>query len=238
VHFNTKVDSVTQEGGKATGVKLSDGRIISAGAVMNCMGPWFNNLNKTVGITTSTTMLPTRIQVGHVNIETEDLLSLPFTADAYGASGVYFMPRRANKQLVFGSIDHRFESEIVENPDDFPTHLDKDVEQDYLSCLLHRLPTLPTSGKVIGFSHMYTVNQEDVHPVIGESQLKGLFLCNGFSGHGFKLAPAVGSMVAQQITGVKAASGTRIAEWETSVPLGFLAADRQALNLKVKTHFA
>jgi len=239
VHFNTGVDSVLAEGGKATGVKLMDGRTISAGAVVNCMGPWFQNLNKTVGVTTTTTMLATRIQVGHVNIETEDLLSLPFTADHYGASGVYFMPRRANKQLVFGSIDHRFESEVVENPDDFPTHLDKDVEQDYLSCLLHRLPTLPTSGKVIGFSHMYTVNQEDVHPVIGESsQVKGFFLCNGFSGHGFKLSPAVGSMVAQQITGVKAGAATRIAQWETSVPLGFLAADRQALNLKVKTHFA
>jgi sarcosine oxidase subunit beta len=98
---------------------------------------------------------------------------------------------------------------------------------------------IPSSGKVIGFSHMYNVNQEDVHPVIGESsQLKGFFLCHGCSGHGFKLSPAVGSMVAQQITGVKASAGTRIAEWETSVPLGFLAADREPLNLKVKTHFA
>jgi glycine/D-amino acid oxidase-like deaminating enzyme len=144
VHFKTGVDSVMAEGGKATGVKLSDGRTISAGAVVNCMGPWFQNLNKTVGVTTSTTMLATRIQVGHVNIESEDLLNLPFTADQYGNSGVYFMPRRANKQLVFGSIDHRFESEIIENPDDFQTGLDKDVEQDYMSCLLHRLTTLPT----------------------------------------------------------------------------------------------
>jgi leucine dehydrogenase len=144
VHFKTGVDSVMTEGGKATGVKLSNGRTISAGAVVNCMGPWFQNLNKTVGVTTSTTMLATRIQVGHVNVESEDLLNLPFTADQYGNSGVYFMPRRANKQLVFGSIDHRFESEIIENPDDFQTGLDKDVEQDYMSCLLHRLTTLPT----------------------------------------------------------------------------------------------
>jgi len=28
---------------------------------------------------------------------------------------------------LFGSIDHRFESEVFVNPDDFPTHLDKDV---------------------------------------------------------------------------------------------------------------
>jgi len=238
VHFNTAVKGVLQEGGRATGVELADGRVINSGTVVNCMGPWFKYLNESVGIKTSTTMLATRIQVGHVSIETEDLLKLPFTADQYGASGVYFMPRVANKQLVFGSIDHRFESEIVENVDEYPTHLDKDVEQDYLSCLLHRLPTLPTSGKVIGFSHMYTVNQEDVHPVIGQSDLKGFFLCNGFSGHGFKLAPAVGSMVAQQITGTKAASGARIAAWETAVPLDFLGASRQPLNLKVKTHFA
>lgn len=62
-------------------------------------------------------MLPTRIQVGHINIEAEEHLCLPFTADAHGASGIYFMPRRTNKQLVFGSVDHRFESEIVEDPD-------------------------------------------------------------------------------------------------------------------------
>jgi glycine/D-amino acid oxidase-like deaminating enzyme len=238
VKFNTAVAAVTQAGGKATGVKLGDGSEISAGVVVNCLGPWFKGLNDTVGVETTTTMLPTRIQVGHVSIETEDLLSLPFTADGHGASGIYFMPRRANKQLVFGSVDHRFESEVVENPDECDPLLDSWVEADYLGCLLHRLPTLPTKGKVIGFSHMYTVNQDDVHPVIGPSSLSGYFLCNGFSGHGFKLAPGVGSMVAQQITGTKATAGTHISGWETSAPIDFLAANRKPLSMEVKTHFA
>ena len=57
------------------------------------------------------------------------------------------MPRRANKQLVFGSVDHRFESEIVD-PDDFNDQLDPDVKTDYLSCLMHRLPGLPASGNI------------------------------------------------------------------------------------------
>lgn len=98
-------------------MKLADGAQISAGVVVNCMGPWFSQLSESAGIKTSTTMLPTRIQVGHINIEAEEHLCLPFTADAHGASGIYFMPRRTNKQLVFGSVDHRFESEIVEDPD-------------------------------------------------------------------------------------------------------------------------
>jgi len=238
VRFNTTVSSLLQAGGKATGVALGDGSSISAGVVVNCMGPWFAQLNKSAGIETSTVMLPTRIQVGHINIEAEEHLSLPFTADAHGASGIYFMPRRANKQLVFGSVDHRFESEIVEDPDQLNTMLDNDVQADYLGCLLHRLPTLPARGKVIGFSHMYTVNQDDVHPVIGESSLQGFFLCNGFSGHGFKLAPAVGSLVTQQIFGSESKPTGRLAQFQTGVPLEFMSAKRQPLSLKVKTHFA
>jgi len=235
--FNAGVKSVTASGGRATGVTLEDGSTVEAGAVVNCLGPWFKALNDTVDVKTTTTMLPTRIQVGHVNIDTEEMLRLPFTADGHGESGIYFMPRRANKQLVFGSVAHRFESEIVD-PENYDTTLDALVEADYLGCLFHRLPGLPKHGKVIGFSHMYTVNQEDVHPVIGESSLKGFFLCNGFSGHGFKLAPAIGSMVAQQITGQKLQPSSRIYQWETDVPLDFLKPDREPLVMKVKTHFA
>ena len=36
------------------------------------------------------------------------------------------------------------------------------VTQDYLNCLFHRLPSLPTGGEIVGFSSMYTVNQDDV----------------------------------------------------------------------------
>ena len=109
---------------------------------------------------TSTVMLPTRIQVGHKALpDDEKFLSLPFVADGWGESGIYFMPRRGNKQLVFGSVAHRFESEIVEDPDNYNTALDPDVKQDYLNCLHHRLPDLPSSGQIQGFSHMYTVNK-------------------------------------------------------------------------------
>lgn len=113
---------------------------------MNCAGPWFGKLTGPKGVKMSTTMLPTRIHVGHKNVD-GPFLDLPFVADGWGASGIYFMPRRQNKQLVFGSVAHRFESEIVD-PDDYNTALDPDVKQDYLNCLFHRLPTLPTHGEV------------------------------------------------------------------------------------------
>eukprot|EP00670_Eutreptiella_braarudii_P006371 CAMPEP_0174284734 /NCGR_PEP_ID=MMETSP0809-20121228/6478_1 /TAXON_ID=73025 ORGANISM="Eutreptiella gymnastica-like, Strain CCMP1594" /NCGR_SAMPLE_ID=MMETSP0809 /ASSEMBLY_ACC=CAM_ASM_000658 /LENGTH=405 /DNA_ID=CAMNT_0015380349 /DNA_START=199 /DNA_END=1416 /DNA_ORIENTATION=+ len=230
--FKTKVASITKDGDKVVGVQLQDGTQVNGGTVVNASGPWFQALCDSVGVTCSTTSLPTRIQVGHKMIPKE-YHNLPFTADGWGASGIYFMPRAANGQLIFGSVAHRFESEIVD-PDNYNTNLDPDFKQDYLRCLFHRLPGLETSGEIVGFSHMYTVNQEDVHPVIGESAVKGLYLCHGFSGHGFKLGPAVGSMVAQQITGTTLKDD----EFETTAPLHYLAVDREPLKIKVKTHFA
>jgi len=228
--FKTKVAKFTLDGGRCTGAQLADGSRIEAATTVNAAGPWFNALNETVGVKNSTTSLPTRIQVGHKYIP-DEYCSLPFVADGWGDSGIYFMPRAGNNQLVFGSVAHRFESEIVD-PDDYNDALDPDVKQDYLNCLFHRLPGLETSGEIVGFSSMYTVNQDDVHPVIGESNVPGLWACNGFSGHGFKLAPAVGSLVAQQITGLKTDA------WETSVAHDFMGPGREPLTLKVKTHFA
>jgi glycine/D-amino acid oxidase-like deaminating enzyme len=36
----------------------------------------------------------------------------------------------------------------------------------------------------------------DYNPVIGPAPIEGLFLCAGFSGHGYKIAPAVGDLMA------------------------------------------
>ena len=46
-----------------------------------------------------------------------------------------------------------------------------------------------------------TINQADVLPIVGPTPLEGFYVANGFSGHGFKLAPAIGSLLAQEITG-------------------------------------
>jgi glycine/D-amino acid oxidase-like deaminating enzyme len=55
----------------------------------------------------------------------------------------------------------------------------------------------------------------------------GFWVANGFSGHGFKLAPAIGSMVAQAVT------GTRL-EFDTDVPISFFSVDREPIDLAVK----
>jgi glycine/D-amino acid oxidase-like deaminating enzyme len=51
------------EGGHARGVRLAGGGELSAGTVVNCLGPWFQRLNATAGVETKTRISPVRIQV-------------------------------------------------------------------------------------------------------------------------------------------------------------------------------
>ena len=210
--------------------------MIEAGlAVVNSSGPWFNKLNETVGLKLSTSALPTRIQVGHKWIP-DEFCDLPFVADGWGPSGIYFMPRARNNQLVFGSVAHRFESEIVD-PDDYNTALDPDVKQDYLGCLFHRLPTLPQEGEIVGFSSMYTVNQDDVHPMIGETHVRRLWACNGFSGHGFKLAPRSALLRAADHRGAHERVGDHgPSRLHGPVPRTAHPQDQDALRLSERAH--
>ena len=65
--------------------------------------------------------------------------------------------------------------------------------------LADRIPVMRNAEYHNGFAGFYT-STPDRHPIIDQldesSGLDGLFLCAGFSGHGFKLAPAVGVAMA------------------------------------------
>ena len=52
-----------------------------------------------------------------------------------------------------------------------------------------------------GFAALYGITP-DWHPIIDEPDPgSGIYICAGFSGHGFKLGPAVGLITADMITG-------------------------------------
>ena len=56
---------------------------------------------------------------------------------------------------------------------------------------------------------------------------ENVWIAAGGSGHGFKLAPAIGSMVAQALTGEST-------DFDTDVPMSFFAVDRDPIELDVK----
>ena len=52
-----------------------------------------------------------------------------------------------------------------------------------------------------GYASLYAITP-DWHPIMDELPAgSGHFICSGFSGHGFKLGPAVGEIMADLVTG-------------------------------------
>ncbi|HEX5694748.1 MAG TPA: FAD-binding oxidoreductase, partial [Acidimicrobiia bacterium] len=185
---------------------------------------WCNQLNAMAGVELRWTLAPTRVQTV-LRSWPSDLGRLPVAADM--STGIYFRPELGGRQILIGSVLAEDEEELVEDPDDFKKVPDPGFTEMKLAAFHHRVPALEARGNVSGVAGLYTINREDVHPVVGPSGVDGLWVANGFSGHGFKLAPAVGSMVAQAVTGTEM-------DFDTDVPMSFFSVDREPIVLPVK----
>ena len=116
------------------------------------------------------------------------------------------------------------ELERVGDPDVYANWADDDFVRSKLYFLEHRIRGMSRVGRPRGYSGLYTINRTDFHPIVGPTPIEGFIVANGFSGHGFKLAPAIGSLVAQSLAG-------SASSFDTSVDPAFLAFDRQPIRL-------
>src|SRR5260370_41884867 len=64
------------------------------------------------------------------------------------------------------------------------------------------IPALADARFSRGYAGAFDITP-DWMPILDESQLHGFWIAAGMSGHGFKLSPAVGEMVAALVTGTR-----------------------------------
>jgi sarcosine oxidase, subunit beta len=87
----------------------------------------------------------------------------------------------------------------IDDPDDMLAAADEDLVSLQQRQLAHRLPGLKEMRLSRSFFGPYDITP-DWNPVIDAApDVEGLFLAFGFSGHGFKLAPAVGRAFARLV---------------------------------------
>ena len=228
VRLRSMVTGIRRSGDRVTGVDLADGSGIDAGLVVNAAGPWCNHLNALAGADVRWRLEPTRVQIGYR--EWPAGLAVPPVTGDY-TTGIYLRPEAGGQQVLFGSVLAEDEEEVVADPDDFVRSADAAFKDVKIHGVHHRFPDLPHRGGVTGIAGLYTVNREDVHPVVGPTGVDGFWVANGFSGHGFKLAPMIGSMVARALTG-------RRLEFDTDVPMALFGLDRRPLVVGAKNVLA
>jgi len=194
LHTGVSVESIVVESGKATGVRTSEGEF-AAGAVVLAAGPWSPALSKLCGVELPIT--PCRVQVCLFNRAPELERKAIFIDTPLG---VYARPEGEDLMLV-GSVETNEADAGIGDPDHYQRAADFDAISRYSEQLIRRFPAMTSGAFVNGYASLYDVTP-DWRPILDELPgVEGLFCCAGSSGHGFKLAPAVGEMMADLVTG-------------------------------------
>lgn len=213
------------EGRRVTGIRFAGGRVegvdttggaIDAPNVVNCAGPWAAGVQALAG--SRVPIHACRAQVAILGRPTGSEAGHPVVIDF--VHGSYFRPETGDLTLV-GLVDPA-EARARVDPDAYDDGLDPDFILDAGARFVRRWPPMERCESRGGFAGLYGVTP-DWHPIVDELPPgSGCHVCAGFSGHGFKLAPAVGVMMADRIlgeTGPFPAEGFRFGRFEEGAPL-------------------
>ena len=83
------------------------------------------------------------------------------------------------------------------DPDNFPQRASDESLEEIIERAAKRVPKLENAEVMRGVTGVYDMTP-DSRPILGElPDVKGLFVCAGFSGMGFKISPAIGLVMAE-----------------------------------------
>ena len=191
VRQGAKVTEILVSGDKVTGVRLADGSTVSAPNVVVAAGPWSVELVKPLGID-----LPVRVHLEQIVLVDpgKDVGPVPVLSDLVS---LQYVRAEGSGAILFGNSDL---SEFREaDPDHYPNRADNDFLEAAATKLAHRFPELSEgAGIASSYAGCFDVTP-DWNPVISRSPVDGLVIASGFSGHGFKIAPWVGTLIADLV---------------------------------------
>ncbi len=194
IFTNTAVTGITQVGGRVTGVETTGGRF-SAPVVVNCAGPWGARVARMAGLEIPVSAC--RVQISLFKRPSGEEAVHPVVIDFVNAA--YFRSETGGLTLV-GLVDPA-EADAVVDPDRYKESVDTEFILDTGERLIRRYPAMERSDSAGGYSALYDVSP-DWHVIADEAAPgSGFFICCGSSGHGFKLGPATGRMMAERVLG-------------------------------------
>jgi heterotetrameric sarcosine oxidase beta subunit len=184
---------------EVTGIRVAAGRVaavettrgvVQTRVVVNAAGPYARQIGRMAGVDVpvdpyrrhifiAAGVAPPRVPASHIMV-------IDF------ATTFYF--HREGPGLLFGMGD----------PGETPT-FDTTVQWDFLPQVIEvavtRLPALADASISHAWAGLYEMSP-DGNPIIGPAAgVDGLFLINGFSGHGFQHSPAAGRILADLVAG-------------------------------------
>ncbi len=188
----TEVTAILTEGNRIKGVRTSRGEI-EAPIVVNTAGTWGDRIGRMAGVEIPLTVC--RHKINFVAWPEEARRPHPMVYDF--VTNIYTRPETGGLILV-GPLDSD-ELHDRADPDGYQEGVTFDETLDALGRAATRFPVLEQGSVAKGYAGCFDVTP-DWHPILDKVGPEGFYIAVGFSGHGFKLSPAVGEMMAELIT--------------------------------------
>jgi sarcosine oxidase subunit beta len=191
VRQNTGVATIERRRQRVTGVRLSSGERIAAGHIVLAAGPWSVALVASLGI--DLPILAQRAQILLVD-PCQPIDHLPVFSDL---ASLQYVRMEGPASVLVGDSDHS--TPEWADPDDYRERaVDRELTQ-MIPKFERRFPGWSGARLMSSYAGCYDVTP-DYNPIISASPVDGLWLCAGFSGHGYKISPSVGELMADIIT--------------------------------------
>jgi len=181
---NVEVIGINVSGGEIESVQTNLGEIKTR-TILNVAGPWSSQIGKMAGVEIPVT--PLRRQMFTTNPLKEIPEDFPFVIDF--SKSLYF--HREGDGLLIGMSNQN------EKPG-YDQNVDENFELANLEAAIERMPLVEKASRASHWAGLYEVTP-DAHPIYGATDVKGFFLCTGFSGHGFMHGPISGKLMSEFI---------------------------------------
>jgi sarcosine oxidase subunit beta len=185
--LGSEVTGIRLEGNRVAGVETARG-FVSTRVVVNAAGPWAARVAELAGV--DIPVRPLRRQL--VNTQAFDQLPSPLPMVIDMSSGFHFRREGAGILMAWPDPCESY---------GFKTEFDYEFIEKILVRAVDRVPVLADAevNPRRCWAGMYEMTP-DHHAIIGRVPgVEGLFLANGFSGHGVMHSPAAGRIISEMI---------------------------------------
>ncbi len=212
-----EVREVLQDGDRVRGVRTSAGEI-AAPVVVNAGNIWGVALLRQGGLDLPIT--PSRHPMAA--LRRPDDARTPHTVVLDMHRDTYLLPHAGDVTLC-GSIAGEDDT-VYADPETYNQGVTRAEVQRFHAEGAYRMPALARSVAQGGWAGIYD-GSADNHPVLDAVPgIEGYYCAVGFSGHGFKLSPVFGALMARLITGGPVAAPAlhpfRATRWAENDPIG------------------
>ena len=185
----TPVRALTRAADRITGVALDAGEI-AADVVVNAAGPWAKPLAASAGLELPLRAVREQDTVWQVPVGR----AVPKCAISMAVDACYYRPLGDNRFIIGRGFPKQYHDV---DPDDYKLSADADFIADVQARVERRFPAFAGMKLIEAYAALYDVTP-DWYPFVGSREGTAGYadFCGG-SGHGFKIAPAIGCELAE-----------------------------------------